>query len=189
MIEERKAKESSAGFRERRTQGWKVETSKNTRKTMLRWWMAVYLTKKSPKLKGMILLFLEVVKISAGFILHQRGRFDDRDASRGPRWQLRNTEFSQNLTQSAVSFTLNTDGNFIVIRVTANDKCDYSNVESSEHRNVFSHVPLLHQIPQDIQILWENMYIDFKLAFTRHCFPIIVVLAGFLDCSSTLFSS
>lgn len=58
--------------------------------------------------------------------------------------------FHRNLTQSAVSFTLhnNTDGNFIVIRVTANDKCDYSNVESSEHRNVFSHVPFFTNTPR-----------------------------------------
>lgn len=67
--------------------------------------------------------------------------------------------FHRNLTQSAVSFTLrNTDGNFIVIRVTANDKCDYNNVESSEHRNVFSHVPLLHQIPQDSDSLREYVH-------------------------------
>ena len=41
---------------------------------MLRWWTAVYLTKKGPKLKGMDSLFLEVVKISAGFILPSEGQ-------------------------------------------------------------------------------------------------------------------
>lgn len=44
------------------------------RKTMLLWWTAVYLTKKGPKLKGMDSLFLEVVKISAGFILPSEGQ-------------------------------------------------------------------------------------------------------------------
>ena len=49
--------------------------------------------------------------------------------------------------------------------------------------------PLSTKYPE-IQILWENIYIDIKLAFTRHrVFTIIIVLAGFLDCSSALFSS